>query len=266
MTAPDPIYTSDNCNFAFQLRWGITIFWQHPVVDSLWFADFEEALKKDGIRILSWRWLADDAMQFAVSTLPTASPIFIIQRIKGRIQFAVREHAPKALRAHYAVRSYGTQEREIIEAYIAKQPSKHLMAAQRSQKLFEELAFVDADVDLSVSQRTEHGDIWYNLHVVLVHVDRWCDVDAERLKRTLNVIQRCAKQKAWRLSRCSILADHLHLALGCQVTDSPQQVALALMNNVAWVYGMTTILCHSAFIGTFGEYDQRAIEGERSHR
>ena len=264
MTTLEPIYAGDNCNFAYQLRWAVSIFWQRPVADSLWFSAFEESLKKDEIRILSWRWLGDDGMQFAVSTLPTASPVFIIQRIKGRVQYAVKEHAPKALRAHYAVRSYGTQEREIIEAYIAKQPSKHPMAAPRSQQIFEELVFVDSNVDLSIAQKTEHGDIWYNLHLVLVHVDRWRDVDAERLMRTQSIILRCVKQKEWRLSRCAILADHLHLALGCQLTEAPQQVVLALMNNIAWVYGMKAILCHSAFLGTFSEYDQRAVVGTRS--
>ena len=173
MTALEPIYTAGNCRFAYQLRWAITIFWRLPVADSFWLSNFEEALKTDDIRILSWRWLGDDAMQFAVSTLPTASPVFIVQRIKGRVQYAVREHSPKALRPHYAIRSYGTQEREIIEAYIAKQPSKHPMAAQRSQQIFEDLIFVDANVDLSVPQKTEHGNVWYNLHIVLAHEDRW---------------------------------------------------------------------------------------------
>ncbi len=264
MTALEPIYTADNCNFAYQLRWGVTIFWQRPVADSLWFSAFEEALKKDEIRILSWRWLRTDVMQFSVSTRPFVSPIFIIQRIKGRVQYAVRQYEPKALRAHYAIRSYGTQEREVIEAYIAKQPSKHPMATQRSQQVFEELAFVDSNVDLSIAHKTEHGDIWYNLHIVLVHEDRWRDVDAVRLKSTRDIILRCATRKNWRLSRCAILADHLHAALGCQVTDSPQQVVLTLMNNIAWVYGMKPILCHSAFLGTFGEYDQRAIVEPRS--
>lgn len=261
----DPIYIPGLCNFAYQLRWGISVFWRQPVPELLWLEEFEQALILDDIRILSWRWHTKDVVQFAVSTLPSISPLFVVQRVKGRLQYAVRKHEPKALRPHYAIRSYGTQEREIIEAYIAKQPSKHPMATSRSQQIFEELVFVDSSVDLSLRQKTTHGDYWYNLHIVLVHEDRWRDVNRNRLKQTQRVILSCAAKKGMRLSRCAILADHFHIALGCNLEQSPEQVTLAMMNNIAWIYEMKPILCFSAFIGTFGEYDQRAVQGQPSH-
>jgi REP element-mobilizing transposase RayT len=255
-------YTSDNCKFAYQLRWGVTVFWRQCVDPGTWLEPFVSAIEKDEIRLLTWRQMDPLTTQFAVSTTPPLSPQFIVQRVKGRLQYSVRDIAPKALRPHYAIRSVGTQERKVVEAYIAKQPSKHPMASQRSQEVFEELVYIDENVNLAEPQNTIHGTWWYNLHLVLVHVERWRDADRRRLIETQKSIIRLADFQRWRLSRCSILADHLHVAVGCNLDESPESVALAMMNCAANVYGAMPVFSFSAFIGTFGEYDQRAVQGE----
>ncbi len=188
MASLQPLYTSDNCKFAFQLRWGVTIHWREAVPESAWLGPLQDSLLKDEIRILTLKQPSELMTQFALSTLPSHSPRFIIQRLKGRLQYAVREQSPKALRPHYAIRSFGTQEREVVEAYVAKQPFKHTMAAERTQRIFEDLLYCDSAVDLSAARSTEHGTYWHNLHIVLVHESRWRDVHVERLKKTQAVI------------------------------------------------------------------------------
>lgn len=263
MASLQPLYTPANCKFAFQLRWGVTIHWRERVKESVWLEALQESLKIDEIKTLSWRNPAELMTQFALSTIPSHSPYFIIQRLKGRLQYTVREQCPKALRPHYAIRSFGTQERDVVEAYIAKQPTKHPMATARAQQIFEELLFRDPTVDLSVARSTAHGEYWHNLHVVLVHEDRWRDVHVERLKKTQKIILKTAAKHGCRISRCAILADHMHIAMSCALESSPEETVLAMMNNVAWVYEMKPVLCYSAFMGTFGEYDQRVMAGER---
>jgi REP element-mobilizing transposase RayT len=263
MAALQPLYTSDNCKFAFQLRWGVTIHWREAVHDSVWLEPLQDSLLKDEIKILSWQQPSELMTKFALSTLPSHSPYFIMQRLKGRLQYARRERSPKALRPHYAIRSFGTQEREVIEGYIAKQPFKHPMAAERTQRIFEDLLYSDPTVDLSTARSTEHGTYWHNLHVVLVHEFRWRDVHVERLKKTQEVVLQGAVKHDCRISRVAILADHLHVAMRCSLESSPAEIVLAMMNNVAWVYEMKPVLCHSAFVGTLGEYDQRAVSGQR---
>lgn len=257
-----PIYTPENTKFAFQLRWGITIHWDTPVDDSKWLDALRSALSPDQIRILSWRWLTPDSTQFVVSSTPGSSPCIIIQRLKGRLQYVIREYAKKALRLHYSIRSFGTQERNIVEQYVQGQTNHHLMATSKSQSIFEDLNYKDLTVDLSSMRKTSHGSYWYNLHLVLVHAERWCDVKRSRLERVKQVILQSGNRKSWRISRCSILADHFHLALGCNFEESPESVVLSFMNNVSWVYEMTPILQFSAYVGTFGEYDHRVIKGE----
>ena len=264
MAAPSlkPIYLPENTQFAFQLRWGITIYWATPVHESAWLSNLQSALETDSIRILSWRWLTAESTQFVLSTSPGASPCFIIQRLKGRLHYAVRQHASKPLRPHYAIRSFGTQERELVENYIQGQTGHHRMATAKSQSIFEDLNFKNVSVDLAAERTTNHGSYWYNLHVVVVHSERWCDVKRSRLERVQQVILNSAQRKSWLGSRCSLLADHVHLALGCGFEESPESVVLSFMNNIAWVYEMTPILQYSAFVGTIGEYDHRVIQGD----
>lgn len=254
-----PLYTAENIRFAYQLRWGVTVHWTAPVSDTLWLEPARNSLANDNLRILSSRWLTDCSSQFAISSQPNHSPSFIVQRLKGRIQYAAREHCPKALRSHYSLRSFGTQERRIIENYVLNQTNHHKMATPKAQGIFESLRYHDKSIDLAAKQNTTHGVYWYNLHVVLVSVGRWCDVNEERLARVKRVLLASADQQNWRISTLSILADHLHATIGCPLDISPETVALSMMNNIAWVYDMKPILQHSAFIATFGEYDQRAI-------
>jgi len=56
-----------------------------------------------------------------------------------------------------------------------------------------------------------------------------------------------------------LLADHLHMTLGCALTESPQRVALAYMNNLAYGEGMKPLFEFSYYVGTFGEYDLDAV-------
>jgi REP element-mobilizing transposase RayT len=257
---PQPIYTSENTNFAYQLRWGVTVHWETPVDESAWLAPARTILESDGIRILSWRWLSFASCQIAISTPPCVNPQFIIQRLKGRIQYVVRAHAPKAFRPHYALRSFGSQERAIIENYVGKQTEHHQMATAKSHRIFEDLQFNDDKIDLSIAQKTTHGIYWYNLHIVLVNASRWCDVNQERLQRIKRILLQSGDQRGWRISRLSILADHLHVTVGCSLEYSPESVVLSMMNNIAWVYDMKPMLQYSAFVATFGEYDHRAIQ------
>ncbi len=67
------------------------------------------------------------------------------------------------------------------------------------------------DVDLAERQISSHGVYVYSLHLVLVHAGRWNEIGDEQLDKTHAMALRAARQKQHRLSRFSLLADHLHL-------------------------------------------------------
>jgi hypothetical protein len=73
------------------------------------------------------------------------------------------------------------------------------------------------------------------------------------------MIVRAASTKNWRLSRIGLLSNHIHILLSCNVTDSPESVALSLLNNLAYVRGMRPVFRFSYFVGTFGSYNRDAI-------
>ena len=45
------------------------------------------------------------------------------------------------------------------------------------------------------------------------------------------------------------------MTLGCDITESPADVALGYLNNLAYVQGMKSVYQFGYYVGTFGEYD-----------
>jgi hypothetical protein len=81
-----PIYTRHNTNSAYQLNWGMTVFWrQPPVPDDHWLSALQRSTEPDGVRILRHRAVGNDASQFFVSTQPhVASPTSMASGCRAR--------------------------------------------------------------------------------------------------------------------------------------------------------------------------------------
>jgi REP element-mobilizing transposase RayT len=133
------------------------------------------------------------------------------------------------------------------------------MADPRIQKRFAKYQIAHPEVDLSQPQTTSHGVYWYNLHIVLVHRERWTEVREGVLQRLHAMIRKASEAKGYRLSRAGILADHVHLVLGCPIEAPPDEVVLGFLNNLAFVHGMTPIYQYGGFVGTVGEYTTEAM-------
>jgi len=94
------------------------------------------------------------------------------------------------------------------------------MGDARVQARFEWVQIASADVDLSQIRYTAHGQFLYNLHIVLEHADSSCAVDSPFLRTTHEMIQGVCRKKGFLLSRAGIVANHLHLAIGCGIDDT----------------------------------------------
>jgi len=226
-------------------------------IDSL-----SESLAADGITVQSHRAAGPLTVQFAIASEPTVSPKMVVQRLKGRLQYAIRDTYPKPFRRNFSLRGYGRVTREVIERYVENQLDHHGMADPNVQDRFHEFQVVQSGVNLARRQFTSHGVYWHNLHVVLVHRDRWSSIDEDILRRVRRMILGVCSAKRYRLSRAGILADHHHLTLGCPFDVSPSDVALSLLNNLAFVHDMRPVFQYGAFVGTFGEYDARVVLGD----
>jgi REP element-mobilizing transposase RayT len=241
------------------LQWSVSAFWREPIQGHEWRSELPSVLESDGIRLLQHRFAAPDVSQFFVSTLPAVAPVTIVQRIKGRLQYLVRSDRPKALKGNYALRSIGNVTRQTVENYVANQVEHHQYSDPRFIERLNGYQINDAAVDLSKPQRTTHGLYWYNLHIVLVRNRRQVEWGDSELAATRAMIVKVAAAKAYRLSRAGILPDHVHLLFGCPIEQSPAEVVLGLMNNLAFAHRMQDIFQFGAFVGTVGEYDNGAI-------
>ena len=256
---PNPLYTADNCQFACPLQWGVSAFWREPMTDDQWLPALTSALDADGIRLLRHGFSGPQTSQFFVSTLPGVAPVTVVQRIKGRLQYLVRSARPQALKGNYAIRSIGNVTRELIEGYVASQVEHHRYADPRFAERLQAYQFVDDSLDLSRQRHTTHGVYWYNLHLVFVRKNRDAEWHDRELSATRDMILKASAARGYLLSRAGILPDHVHLVLGCPLENTPAEVALSFMNNLAFASGMRPIFQFGAFVGTVGEYDNRAI-------
>ena len=166
----------------------------------------------------------------------------------------------KAFQRNYSLRSIGSANRETIDNYVRTQLEHHPCADARVTERLMDFQIFNPDVDLSQSSSTSHATYWFNLHLVIVNDGRFREIRSDRLKSLHDMILKVASCKGHLLSRAAILRDHLHLTMRCAIDESPQQVALAYLNNLAYSQGMTAIFRCGYFVGTFGEYDLGAIQ------
>lgn len=255
----EPIYTVHNCSFSAPLQWSLTIFWKDEENVDEWFADLKACLDADGIRLLNHCFVDKQTSQFAISTQPDVSPKLIVQRVKGRLGYEIRQRKPKPFKRNFSIRSLGSVTREATEAYVQKQLGHHRMADDRVQDSLAQFQFVDEGLDLSAMQYTSHGTYWYNLHLVLVMADRWCEVRPEFLQSLYSMTLRTGKKWACRISRFGLLPDHIHMVMGVPFDASPSEISLSFLNNFSFVYDMKAMYQYGAYVGTVGEYTNKAF-------
>lgn len=256
---PEPIYTAANCEAAYKLNWSLSVFWTSmPPASATWLEALGKVTEPDGVRILEHRLLKNNVSQFLISTRPEVAPAALVRSIKGRLQHLVRSLLPKAFRRNYGLRSIGDAGADVVEGYVRRQTAHHPMADDRMQRRFESLS-IDGGADLKTPRISGHAQFLYNLHLVLVHQDRDKEVRAAILERRRLRVLAIAAKKGHLIGSGQLLADHLHVMLGCKLTESPQQVALGYMNNLAYTEGMKPLFEFSYYVGTFGEYDLDAV-------
>jgi hypothetical protein len=113
---PSPIYTAENCRFAYQLNWSLSIFTTGVLTDATqWLHPLKVAVEADGVRVLEHRLTDDRTHQFLLSTKPHVSPAQAIRSVKGRLQYLLRRQSPKALRRNYHIHSIGSATRDCVE-------------------------------------------------------------------------------------------------------------------------------------------------------
>ena len=256
----EPLYTPGNTTAAYQLNWSLALFANIACPEPAnWLSELREATEKDGCRILSVESSADNVLQFWLSSRPESSASDCVRCIKGRLQYLLRGQLPIAFRRNYHIQSVGETNSAVLDAYVANQTAKHPMADLNVQARFESVQFFDPAVDLSKCLIGNYGRYVNSLHIVLETLDGWREVRPAALHKTRSIIIAAARKKGWQLSRIGLLCNHMHVLVGAEVATAPQEVALALMNNIAYAQGMKAVLRYSYYAGTFSGIDRGAL-------
>jgi REP element-mobilizing transposase RayT len=256
----EPIYTAANCRIAYQLHWSLTLFSAEllPEKDQWWQA-LAQAVESDGVRLLEFQPDNSEVVQFLVSSRPEVSPSQIVRSIKGRLQYLVKRAIPQLWRRHYAIGSVGDANNEALDRYVGRQVEHHPMVDRRVTERLMDFQFHDPLVDLAALRASAHGRFIHSLHVVLENLEHLHDTRQEWLAASRAMVIAACRKKGWLLARLGLVSNHLHALVGCDVSEAPSDVALSLMNNLAFAQGMKPVFEHSFYVGTFGPYDHGAI-------
>jgi REP element-mobilizing transposase RayT len=254
-----PLYIPGSCNAAYQLRWSLALFpsQRMPPCDE-WLEPLRLATERDDVRILEYHELTNSVV-FLLSTVPATKPPAIVKSVKGRLTHALRDICTIDFRRNFRLTAVGDAKSAEVENYVARQLDHHRLASHVNQDVMREFTIRFDDVDLRSPVNSSHGQYVLALHVVLVHAARWRTAERAFLLRTQNAILTTARKKMHRISRLSLLPDHLHFTLKFTYEMSPQDVVLPYMKNIAFLHGMSPVLMESYYAGTIGPYDMNAV-------
>ena len=211
------------------------------------------------MRRLEMSWSAE-LIQITFSVKPQVSPVFFTSRVKGRLQHALRKSDhPAAFSRKVGFRGIGDNHTAEVEAYIKRQVGREAFVDPRFAGFLEQFSVTDPHVSLDQPTETNSGRYWYNLHLVLVVEHRNHFNDEGSLRTISRSCSAIARKKGYAISTRSVMPDHLHLALRGNIEQSPEEIALAMMNNLAYAFGQNAIWQSGYYAGTFGDYDMNAV-------
>ncbi len=257
---PQALYTRTNCSAAYQLNWSLSVFGQAPFpTNFLNVEQLNSALANDQVRILESHLRSENVVQFFLSSRPEVHPSEIVRAVKGRWAYLARSTQPIKLRRNYRITSVGSVKNEIFDAYVARQPERHAMADPRVQSMVESLQYRDESLDLTERQRNHYGESIIAYHLVIKTEFNWNDVRESALQGYRSAVLAAGRKHAWRVGRIGLVCSHIHILLGAGVQDIPAEIALSILNNLAYTQEMKAVFKYSYYIGTFGKYDHGAI-------
>jgi REP element-mobilizing transposase RayT len=263
---PEPPYHAADLRCAYQLRYSWTGWPSHAALNTDLIARIVPAIasewETDGIRVLESK-LSPEQMQLTLSTTPQVSPVTMATRVKGRIQHHCRRSgSPIDFSRKVSVRSLGDATRDQVEQYIRSQVAHEELADERFRTQLAAYTVSSPAIDLSQPTQSGSGRYWYNMHLVLVADDRYRLAEGTLLERIRDTALRICAKKGYLASRLAFLPDHLHIALRGAIGQSPEEIALAFLNNLAFALDRRRWWQAGYYMGTFGEYTMAAARSQ----
>ncbi|MCK5528094.1 MAG: transposase [Kiritimatiellae bacterium] len=263
---PCPVYSS-RCSPKTNLHYDCTVWLsggeKFPVCTSDIIMQVKPLWKKDGLTFEKYD-VQGDKVQILFFAKHDVAPVTFVARIKGRLQHALRE-AGMTIKFSRKVsfRSLGDNISGEVTGYLKKQASKEGFADSDFAKRMENFTVINEGVNLAEPVVTTRGRYWYNVHLVLVTSGRFRFAQNEQLAMLRDGCVRVAEKKGYRLKSVAVMLDHIHIALGGIPEHSAEDIALAFMNNLAWLLGNNRVWQDGYYIGSFSEYALKDLPFQR---
>ena len=172
------------------------------------------------------------AIRALVSLRPGVAPSELTRVVKGNLASEARRCL--SLRGLWSrgwfVRSVGAVTNEVVRKYVANQ-FEHHRATPPEHPETAALARYHSGGDPSRLRTAAHAVFEYNVHVVFVTRRRFDFLDTQAANQLVAYWQRVCDKHRWLPWDIEVVWNHAHLFLGLRPTDSPQSVALNLMNS-----------------------------------
>ena len=231
-----PFFTAETVKTAYQSRFHFGWYGhgrqkklasiKHLVEDSL-----KAVCEKQSYHLLEHE-IESNVLRAIISLTPTTSPSEVTRFVKGNIATAARNEAgiSDLWSRGWFCRSVGTVTNETIREYVDRQYEHHRAASESLPELAAKAQYRHPG-DAAVLRTSSHAAFEYNLHVVLVTGRRQQVIDLEMAEAVAAFLRQVCEKKQWMPWNIDVLADHLHLLVGAVTSESPQNVALSLLNN-----------------------------------
>lgn len=256
----EPLVKKEQLGAAYQLNWSLSVRSVSLPDRDRWFSALQTTTELDGIRLLDHSATKSNQQhQFFISTKPHVKVSDIPRLVKGRLQYLLKEVSPRIFSRSYSLQSVGEANDATLRQYVAGQPERHRMADDRVQQLLESLQFDDPKINLSQVRAGKYGRYIANVHLVLETREHYHEIREEALRVTRDVIIRAARKHGHLLSQIGLVSNHMHVLLGCGLSESPLAVAASYWNNICFAHDRKMVLEPSFFVGTFGPYNRDAI-------
>ncbi|MCC7338627.1 MAG: transposase [Pirellulaceae bacterium] len=258
---PTPFYTAENCSTAYHLHYtwtgwptAGTCFGDCPDLTQL-----DEQWQADGLRRIEVNW-SNQQVQFTFSVTPAVIPTFFTGRVKGRLQHALREAGtPVKFSRKVCFRAIGDNHSDEVQKYIAQQVPKERFVDPRFEQMLLQFTKVSNVDRFQEPLASNSGRYWYNLHVVLVVAGRGHIESRKQLEMLDEALEATAAKHQYDLVARSWLLDHLHIGMRGNISESPLEIALSIMNNTAYRIRRSAFWQSGFYVGSFSEYDLNAV-------
>lgn len=236
--APTAVFTAGNTTAAYQLRYhfgwctrGRQSRFNSPEICAAVGEELNDVAGRHEYHLLDSN-ISPTVVRSLMSLKPRDSPSRVTGIVRGNLSKSLSERwGIRDLWSRGAFfRSVGTVTNEVIRQYVARQFSHHEMTLGCAPECFT-LAQFHNPRDATQLRSDSHTCFEYNLHVVLVTDWRVPFLDPEVAEALVGYWRRVCEKKRWIAWDIEVVPDHAHLFLGLRPVDSPETVALSLLNN-----------------------------------